>query len=99
MKPHPYRWPCWPEPNASPGETVYRPPLDWMHTAYDKLDDLRKKGVTHASFFPDGQLASVTFGPVPGAPDERHEPPTDDQRQSPRPKPTAGLIPRVQRDG
>jgi hypothetical protein len=71
-----------------------------MRTADEKLHDLRKQGVTAATFFPDGALASVTFGPVPSADDDQaRATPSEDQQLIPRASPTAGLIPRVQRDG
>lgn len=98
---NPYRWPCYPEPDPFPSdENLYRAAMDRMRTAFEQLPELRQAGVTHVTFFQDGSLASVTFGPAL-APSDAHSAPAspEDQQLSPRPMPTARLIPRVQRDG
>lgn len=100
MKLHPYRTPCFPEPDPFPSEHVYRAFMDRMRTADEKLDELRRQGIKHVAFYPDGSIQSVEFGPQLSAFDDTPaRASSEDQQPSPRPAATARLIPRVQRDG
>ena len=55
------------------------------------LDELRAKGVTRASFNPDGSLASVEFGPVTSPVDESKP---EDPEQPRRKSAVGRLVPR-----
>jgi hypothetical protein len=57
------------------------------------LEELRGKGVTRASFHPDGSLASVEFGPLASSPEDATQP---EQPAAPMKRRSAvgGLVPR-----
>lgn len=57
------------------------------------LDSLRERGVSRATFHPDGSIASVEFGPIASDSDEpQHEAPKGPPK---RMSATGGLVPRV----
>lgn len=57
------------------------------------IDDLRERGVTRATFHPDGSLASVEYGHLAPTGDTQHEDLKDQPKRAARA--VGGLKPRV----